>query len=79
MKLNGLKCAEMVISFLQQNDYGTPLYVHDQQLELVSSFKSLGLTINNHFKWNDNVAIVVNKTSKRLKSFGCCDDMDSIR
>jgi hypothetical protein len=66
MKLNGLKCKEMVISFLRQSDNYTPLHINDQQLELVTSFKILGLTINNHLKWNDNVAIVVKKASKRL-------------
>ena len=65
MKLNGLKCKEMVISFLRQSDNYTPLHINDQQLELVTSFKILGLTINN-LKWNDNVAIVVKKASKRL-------------
>ena len=55
MKLNGLKCKEMVVSFLRQSDNNTPLYINDQQLELVTSFKSLGVTINNQLKWNDNV------------------------
>ncbi|CAB4004215.1 RNA-directed DNA polymerase from mobile element jockey [Paramuricea clavata] len=66
MKLNGLKCKEMIVSFLRQSDNYTPLHINDQQLELVTSFKILGLTINNHFKWNDNVAIIVKKASKRL-------------
>ena len=52
MKLNGLKCKEMVVSFLRQSDNNTPLYINDQQLELVASFKSLGVTINNQLKWN---------------------------
>jgi hypothetical protein len=42
MKLNGLKCKEMVISFLRQSDNYTPLHINDQQLELVTSFKILG-------------------------------------
>ena len=66
MKLNGLKCKEMVVSFLQHSDNNTPLYINDQQLELVTSFKSLGVSINNQLKWNDNVAIIVKKASKRL-------------
>ena len=66
MKLNGLKCKEMVVSFLRQSDNNTPLYINDQQLEVVTSFKSLGVTINNQLKWNDNVAIIVKKASKRL-------------
>jgi hypothetical protein len=69
MKLNGLKCKEMVISFLRQSDKYTPLHINDQQVELVTSFKILGLTINNHLKWNDNVAIVVRKASRRLYIF----------
>ena len=76
MKLNGLKCKETVISFLRQSDNYTPLYIHDQQLELVTSFKILGLTINNHLKWNDNVAIVVKKRRNAFTSFGCCVDLE---
>ena len=64
MKLNGLKCKEMVVSFLRQSDNNTPLYINDQQLELVTSFKSLGVTINNQLKWNDNVAIIVKKSDE---------------
>ena len=66
MKLNGLKCKEMVVSFLRHSDKNTPLYINDQQFELVTSFKSLGVSINNQLKWNDNVTIIVKKASKRL-------------
>ena len=76
MKLNGLKCKEMVISFLRQSDNYTPLHINDQQLELVTSFKILGLTINNHLKWNDNVAIVVKKRRNAFTSFRCCVDLE---
>ncbi len=47
MKLNGIKCKEMIISFLR-NEIAIPrLRIDELTLELVESFKALGLTINN--------------------------------
>ena len=77
VRLNGLKCKEMVVSFLRQSDSNTPLYINDQQLELVTSFKSWGGTINNQLKWNNNVAIIVKKKRRNaFISLGCCVDLE---
>ena len=66
MKLNGIKCKEMIISFLR-NEIAIPrLRIDELTLELVDSFKALGLTINNKLKWQNNTEAIVKKASKRL-------------
>ncbi len=66
MKLNGIKCKEMIISFLR-NEIAIPrLRIDELTLELVESFKALGLTINNKLKWQNNTEAIVKKASKRL-------------
>ena len=42
------------------------LHINGNPLSIVSSFKVLGVTLNDHLKWNDNVNILVKKASKRL-------------
>ena len=66
MRLNVKKCKEMVISFLRQSPNNAPLCINGNLLNVVSSFKVLGVTLNDHLKWNDNVNILVKKASKRL-------------
>ena len=66
MRLNVKKCKEMVICFLRQSPNIVSLHINGNPLSIVSSFKILGVTLNDHLKWNDNVNILVKKASKRL-------------
>ncbi|CAB3978520.1 Hypothetical predicted protein [Paramuricea clavata] len=55
MRLNVKKCKEMVISYLRQSPNIVSLHINGNPLSIVSSFKVLGVTFNDHLKWNDNV------------------------
>lgn len=66
MKLNAKKCKEMRICFLKEPTELPLLKIGDQQLELVTSHKVLGLVIQNNLKWNNHIEATVTKTSKRL-------------
>jgi hypothetical protein len=48
MKLSAKKCKEMRISFLRETPQLTELHVDGQALELVSSYKVLGLIFQNN-------------------------------
>ncbi|CAB4042371.1 Hypothetical predicted protein [Paramuricea clavata] len=61
MKLNGIKCKEMIISFLRNETVISRLCIDELSLELVDSFKVLGVTINNKLKWQDNTEAIVKK------------------
>ena len=77
MRLNVKKCKEMVISFLRQSPNIVSLHINGNPLSIVSSFKVLGVTFNDHLKWNDNVNILdlVKTASKRLYIFAYCEEV----
>ena len=66
MKLDGNKCKEMLISFFQDQPDVPRLCIEGLPLELVHSFKVLGLKLNDKLKWQENVEILVKKAAKRL-------------
>ena len=66
MKLNAKKCKEMRICFLKDPIELPHLKIDDQQLELVTSHKVLGLVIQNNLKWNNHIESIFTKASKRL-------------
>ena len=66
MKLNGKKCKEMIVSFARSENDIPRLLIDGLPLDLVSSFKILGLTMNNKLNWQDNTKGLVKKASKRL-------------
>ena len=66
MKLNGKKCKEMIVSFARSENDIPRLLIDGLPLDLVSSFKILGLTMNNKLNWQDNTKALVKKASKRL-------------
>ncbi|CAB4031011.1 RNA-directed DNA polymerase from mobile element jockey, partial [Paramuricea clavata] len=85
MKLNGLKCKEMVISFLRQSDNYTPLHINDQQLKLVTSFKILAPTTNaslvnaalsDHKTWNSTKVPECEKVCNAAQRIGLKFNLD---
>ena len=66
MKLNAEKCKVMLICFFRNKPDLPNLCIGDQTLECVSSYKVLGLTIQDDLRWNNHIAMIVTKTSKRL-------------
>ena len=66
MKLNGKKCKEMIVGFARSENDIPRLLIDGLPLDLVSSFKILGLTMNNKLNWQDNTKALVKKASKRL-------------
>ena len=66
MKLSAKKCKEIRIRFLKDPIKFPHLKIDNQQLELVTSHKVLGLVIQNNLKWNNHIEYIVTKASKRL-------------
>ena len=66
MKLDAKKCKEMLICFFRNTPELPSLCVGGQALESVSSHKVLGLIIQNDLRWNEHIAMIVTKASKRL-------------
>ena len=57
----------MLINFMEYpNTVIPPICIGNHQLELVSSFKLLGVKIRHDLKWNDHMDYIYCKAAKRL-------------
>ena len=66
MRLNPIKCQEMLINFMSYPNFTLrPLVVDNNGIERVSTYKILGVFIDSDLKWNSNVEYII----KKLASF----------
>ena len=56
----------MIVSFARCENGIPQLFIDGLPLDLVTSFKTLGSTMNNKLNWQDNTEALVKKASKRL-------------
>ena len=69
MKLNPKKCKEMLINFMQNDNFTTRLIVlGNNTVECVTTYKLLGIIISDDLKWNAHIDYISTKASKRLYS-----------
>ena len=66
MHLNVKKTKELQISFLNDSPRLEQLTVNNDQVEVVSSFKLLGLIITSNLSWDQHVTYICSKARKRL-------------
>ena len=66
MHLNAKKCKELRLCFFKEKPQLAPLTIDDQPSEVVTSHKVLRLIIQNDLKWNEHIASVFTKASKRF-------------
>ena len=69
MKLNPKKCKEMLINFMQNDNFTTrPIVLGNNTVECVTTYKLLGIIISNDLKWHEHIDYLSKKASKRLYS-----------
>ena len=69
MSLNPLKCKEMVINFLNNNDsIMRPFVIGSNVVERVTNYKLLGVQLSEDLKWNKHVDYIYKKACKKLYS-----------
>ena len=66
MDLNIKKCKEMRICFFRQRPPLPSLSIDNHHLDIVTSHKVVGLTLQNDLKWGSHIDDIVRKASKRL-------------
>ena len=66
MRLNAKKTKEFRVSFLQSEPELNHLVIEGSPLEVVDSFKLLGVNLSNDLSWNIHVSNITAKASKRL-------------
>ena len=77
MKLNPKKCKEMLINFMQNDNFTTrPIVLGNNTVECVTTYKLLGIIISNDLKWNEHINYISKKASKRLYSLRILKKVD---
>lgn len=66
LRLNVMKTKEMVIDFRKESADKVPLSIKGQEIEAVSSYKYLGITIQDNLKWDKHVHIQCKRASARI-------------
>ena len=67
MQLNPKKCKEMIISFLKHNHTCfAPIFISGFPVEVVFTFKILGVMLSNDLTWRAHVDYVLKKANSRL-------------
>ncbi|KAL2082589.1 hypothetical protein ACEWY4_022407 [Coilia grayii] len=64
--LNVTKTKEMVVDYQKLQGNYTPLYISEQPVERVESFKYLGVHVTNDFTWTVNIQSIIKKFRQRL-------------
>ena len=66
MELNFKKCKEMLIDFRREKTIIPAIKINDYICTTVSSYKLLGLWVDDDLKWKTNTEYIVKKAAKRL-------------
>ena len=76
LDLNLSKTKELVIDFRKKKAMATPIFIKGSQVEIVPSYKYLGVHLDKDLNWKENTNAVVKKAQSRmfflrkLRSFG---------
>lgn len=81
MQLNVAKTREMVVDFRRNKPLLSPVCIGGTDVEVVSAYKYLGVTLDNKLDWSTNTQAVYKKGLsrlyflRRLRSFHVCNKM----
>ena len=64
--LNPSKTKEMIIDYRKKKEPITPIFINNECIEIVDSFKFLGTTISSDLKWHSNTKLILKKAHQRL-------------
>ena len=64
--LNVKKTKELIIDFRVKKDPLQPLFIKDEEVEVVDTYKYLGVTIDSKLDWHPHAAIVHKKLNQRM-------------
>ncbi|KAK0145658.1 hypothetical protein N1851_015439 [Merluccius polli] len=78
LQLNTSKTKEMIVNFRRKASHFTLVNIQGLDIEVVESYKFLGVHLNNKLEWTDNTHALYKKGQsrlhllRRLSSFGVC-------
>ena len=80
MKLTPKKCKEMLINFMQNDNFTLrPIVLRNNTIQCVTTHKLLGIIISNDLKWNEHIDYISKKAWKRLYSLRILKKVDVSR
>ena len=72
MRLNSVKCKEMLIDFLHYKPHHPPpLQLSGSQIECVHTYKLLGVYVTDNLCWSMHFEYIVQRARKRLYALSC--------
>ena len=66
LNLNVSKTKEMILDMRKNKNVKTPVTINDSPVDIVPSYKYLGVTIQDNLKWNEHIEIQTKKANKRM-------------
>ncbi|TKS65892.1 RNA-directed DNA polymerase from mobile element jockey [Collichthys lucidus] len=78
LQLNTSKTKEMIVNYQRKTSHFTPVNIQGSDIEVVRSYRFLGVHLNNKLDWTDNTHALYKKGQsrlhllRRLRSFGVC-------
>lgn len=81
LQLNTSKTKELIVDFRRRRPSPQPVNISGEEIEVVSSYKYLGLQVDEKLDWSTNTDVTYKKTQsrlyflRRLASFGVCRKM----
>ena len=70
LSLNVIKSKEIAINFKKRSGGHAPVYINGAKVEMVESFKFLGVQITNNLSWSLHADAIVKKAHQRLYFLG---------
>ena len=78
LQLNTGKTKELVVDFRRRKSTPIPVSINGEEVEMVDTYKFLGVHLNNKLDWSDNTEALYRKGQsrlfflRRLRSFNVC-------
>ena len=66
LDLNVTKTKEMILDMREKQNSKTQVTINNSSVAIVSSYKYLGVIIQDNLKWNEHVEAQTNKANKRI-------------
>ena len=67
MLLNKKKCNAMIFNFCRDYQFTSKILIENEEMEIVSQTKLLGVIVNNNLTWDDNTKYLVQRANSRLR------------
>lgn len=71
LSLNVGKTKEVIIDFRRNKPTHTPVYINNSAVEIVNTFKFLGIHISDSFSWSFHITCAIKKAHQRLYFLRC--------